>query len=190
MKNYERKQKKISLSLSLSEAIEHAPFVLYALIDKKKSRFDGERKKSRTAGFATVATSKNEKERHRWQHLSHIQTRLFSSPLRVTSFFLRLPHCETGFSTKFQNSQFPQRIIQTRYQITLQTSLAKMHNCQKPKILYPLYSTQNQLHMKLQPTAHETVQLSVNSQQVTKGLFTSPSPSPATNWFVEEKKNE
>ena len=26
--------------------------------------------------------------------------------------------------------------------------------------------------MKLQPTAHETLQLSVNSQQVTKGLFT------------------
>ena len=90
-------------------------------------------------------------------------------------------YCETGFSTKFQNSQFPKRIIQTRYHITLQTSLAKMHNCQKPKILYPLYSTRNQLHMKLQPTAHETLQLSVNSQQVTKGLFTSPSPSPATN---------
>ena len=56
--------------------------------------------------------------------------------------------CETGFSTKFQNSQFAKRIIQTRHQITLQTSLAKMHNCQKPKILYPLYSTRNQLHMK------------------------------------------
>ena len=27
--------------------------------------------------------------------------------------------------------------------------------------------------MKLQPTAHETLQLSVNSQQVTKGLFTT-----------------
>ena len=27
--------------------------------------------------------------------------------------------------------------------------------------------------MKLQPTAHETLQLSVNSQQVTKGLFTA-----------------
>ena len=26
--------------------------------------------------------------------------------------------------------------------------------------------------MKLQPTAHETLQLSVNSQQVTQGLFT------------------
>ena len=49
-------------------------------------------------------------------------------------------------------------------------------SCQKaqlknPKysILYTLRETNRLLHIKLQPTAHETLQLSVNSQQVTKG---------------------
>ena len=59
-----------------------------------------------------------------------------------------------------------------------------MHNCQKPKILYPLYSTRNQLHMKLQPTAHETLQLSVKSQQVTKGLFTASSSSSCISFVA------
>ena len=89
----ESKKKNLSLSLPLSEAIEHAPFFLYALIDKKKSRFDGERKKSRTAGFATVATSKNEKRKSQVATSQpHPNTPLQFSSSCYFFFFLRLPH--------------------------------------------------------------------------------------------------
>ena len=85
----ESKNKKISLSLPLSEAIEHAPFLLYALIDKKKKIKIWRWKKEEPHSRICDGRDKHEwkKESHRWQHLSHIQTRLFSSLLRVTSFF-------------------------------------------------------------------------------------------------------
>ena len=71
-----KESKKKSLSLSL-------------VIDKKKKNQDLTVKERRAAqpDLQRSRQARMKKESHRWQHLSHIQTRLFSSLLRVTSFF-------------------------------------------------------------------------------------------------------
>ena len=87
------KESKKNLSLPLSEAIEHAPFFLHALIEKKNQDLTVKERRAAQPDLRRSRQARMKKESHRWQHLSHIQTRLFSSLLRVTSFFfLRLPH--------------------------------------------------------------------------------------------------
>ena len=87
VKNYQRKQKKnLSLSLSLSlRGYRACSFFLVCFIDKKNQDLTVKERRAAQPDLRRSQQARMKKESHRWQHLSHIQTRLFSSLLRVTS---------------------------------------------------------------------------------------------------------